>query len=80
MKAQSNTLLLGKSFLAALWGMLGAPVLWVLVMPFAGSLPGAAGDSVLIALAIAMVLSIAGYTGSVFLIRRWSNKWQSPRS
>lgn len=80
MKVQSNSVLLGKSFLASLWGMLGAPVIWVLVMPLAKMFPLAADDVVLVALAIAMILSMAGYAISVFLIRRWSNKWQSPKS
>ncbi|WP_152536450.1 hypothetical protein [Sphingobium sp. C100] len=80
MKAQSNSALIGRSLLAILWGMLAGPLLWVLMMPLAGVFPVAAGDSLLIALVIAAILSMAGYAGSVFLIRRWSNKWQSPRS
>jgi hypothetical protein len=60
-----------KALLATVWTMIGVPLMLLLV---AAALGGGAGGpgSVPILFGLAIVLAIAGYFGTLFLIRRWS--------
>lgn len=61
---------LGRSLLATLWAMIGAPVLWLLLLPIAGK----GDDAVIYALLLALVGSFAGYEVTLLLFRRWSRR------
>ncbi len=67
MKAQSNAGVLGRSLLAALWGMIGGPIIWLLLT----QLFGESSDAVLYALGVSLLLSLAGYGGTLLIIRVW---------
>ncbi len=59
---------LARAVLATLWAMLGVPLSWLLVI----AMFGRNADSMLYGLALAAVLSIAGYAFTLSLFRRWS--------
>jgi hypothetical protein len=47
--------------------MIGAPIIWVFLTPVFGS----SSDAVLYALALAIMLAMAGYADTMFLFRQW---------
>ncbi len=65
---QGSAANVGRALLATLWVMFGGPVFWIILTPAFGDRP----DAVFYALASAIVLSMAGYAGTLFLLRRWS--------
>lgn len=56
-----------EALVAALWGMIGVPIIWVIVMPLFGS---NGPDAVLYGLAAALVFSTIGYALTRRLVRR----------
>lgn len=61
---------LGRALLATLWAMIGAPILWVILMPVFGE----TADAVLYTLFLATAGALAGYQASLFAFRRWHRR------
>jgi hypothetical protein len=55
--------------------MIGGPIIWILLTPIFDQTP----DAVLYALASAMILSLTGYAGTLFIFRQWKRAC-SPKS
>ena len=56
------------AIVATLWGMIGGPIIWILVTPLFGD---QGSNTILYGLGTALVLSMAGYAVTSLLIRRW---------